>query len=234
LTSRTLTVKDEESCDDVIQEAVRIIQDGGLVVYPTDTSYGIACNPMQEQALERLISVKKRDKGIGVPLLFSDIQQCETYHDFGELERVLARLFWPGALTLIVRTKDNIPAYITGGRGSAAIRVPDHFIPQRIAKELGMPIVGTSANLSGGETPFEVSVAIGQLGDRVDLYIDGGPSYAKANSTIIGVEGTGTDGPLNIKVYREGSLSVERITDSLRIDSDALRFWTNRVIYPDM
>jgi L-threonylcarbamoyladenylate synthase len=211
LTSRTLTVKDEESCDDVIQEAVRIIQDGGLVVYPTDTSYGIACNPWQEQALARLISVKKRDKGIGVPLLFSDIQQCETYHDFGKLERVLARLFWPGALTLIVRTKDNIPAYITGGRGSVAIRVPDHFIPQRIAKELGMPIVGTSANLSGGETPFEVSVAIGQLGDRVDLYIDGGPSYAKANSTIIGVEGTGTDGPLNIKVYREGSLSVERI-----------------------
>jgi tRNA threonylcarbamoyl adenosine modification protein (Sua5/YciO/YrdC/YwlC family) len=234
LTSRTLTVKDEESCDDVIQEAVRTIRDGGLVVYPTDTSYGIACDPMQEQALERLIAAKKRDKGIGVPLLFSDIHQCEKYHDFGSLERVLARLFWPGALTLIVITKDAIPAYITGGRGSAAIRVPDHFIPRRIAGELGMPIVGTSANLSGGETPFDVSIAIEQLGDDVDLYIDGGPSSAKANSTILGVEETGIEGPLNIKIYREGALSVERITDSLRIDSDALRFWTNRIIYPDM
>jgi tRNA threonylcarbamoyl adenosine modification protein (Sua5/YciO/YrdC/YwlC family) len=234
LTSRTLTVKDEKTCDDVIQEAVRTIQEGGLVVYPTDTSYGIACDPMQEPALERLISVKKRDKGIGVPLLFSDIHQCEMYHDFESLERVLARLFWPGALTLIVTTKDAIPAYITGGRGSAAIRVPDHFIPRRIARELGLPIVGTSANLSGGETPFEVSVARGQLGDGVDLYIDGGPSSAKANSTILGVEGAGTEEPLNIKVYREGSLSVERITDSLRIDSDALRFWTNRIIYPEM
>ena len=97
-----------------------------------------------------------------------------------------------------------------------------------------MPIVGTSANLSGRESPFEVSVAIEQLGDEVDLYIDGGPSSANANSTIVGVEGTGTDEPLNIKVYREGSLSVENITDSLRIDSDALRFWTNRIIYPDM
>ena len=234
MTSKILTVKDEDSCDDVIQEAVRTIREGGLVVYPTDTSYGIACDPMQEQALERLISVKKRDKGMGVPLLFSDIQQCEMYHDFGSLERVLARLFWPGALTLIVTTKDTIPAYITGGRESAAIRVPDHFIPRRIAKELGKPIVGTSANLSGGEIPFELSMACGQLGDGVDLYIDGGPSSAKANSTILGVERTGTDGPLNIKIYREGSLSVERITDSLRIDSDALRFWSNRIIYPDM
>jgi L-threonylcarbamoyladenylate synthase len=234
LTSRILTVKDEDNCEDVIQEAVRTIREGGLVVYPTDTSYGIACDLMQEQALDRLISVKNRDKGIGVPLLFTDINQCEAYHDFGSLERVLARLFWPGALTLIVTTKDTIPAYITGGRESAAIRVPNHFVPQRIAKELGMPIVGTSANLSGGETPFEVSVAFEQLGDGVDLYIDGGPSSASANSTIVGVEGTGTDAPLNIKVYREGSLSVDRITESLRIDSDALRFWTNRIIYPDM
>ena len=234
MTSRILTVKDEESCDPVIKEAVRVIQDGGLVVYPTDTSYGIACDPMQEQALERLIAAKKRDKGVGVPLLFSDIRQCERYHDFGSLERVLARLFWPGALTLIVTVKDTIPAYITGNKSSAAIRVPNHFIPRRIAKELGLPIVGTSANLSGRESPFTVSTAREQLGDDVDLYIDGGPSSVRANSTILGVEETGTEGPLNIKVYREGSLSVERITDSLRVDSDALRFWTNRVIYPKM
>ena len=234
MTSRILTVQDEQSCDPVIQEAVRIIQDGGLVVYPTDTSYGIACDPMQEQALERLIDAKKRDKDVGVPLLFSDIRQCERYHDFGNLERILARLFWPGALTLIVTIKDTIPAYITGGRASAAIRVPDHFVPRRIAKELGVPIVGTSANVSGGKSPFDVSTAIEQLGDEVDLYIDGGPSSAKANSTILGVEETGTEGPLNIKIYREGSLSVESITDGLRIDSDALRFWTNRIIYPEM
>jgi L-threonylcarbamoyladenylate synthase len=234
LTSRILAVKDEESCDPVIQEAVRVIQEGGLVVYPTDTSYGIACDPMQEQALERLIAAKRRDRGVGVPLLFSDTRQCERYHDFGNLERVLIRLFWPGALTLIVTVKDTIPDYITGGRTSAAVRVPNHFIPRRIAKELGLPIVGTSANLSGGESPFTMSSAIKQLGEEVDLYIDGGPSSANANSTILGVEETGTEGPLNIKVYREGSLSVERITDSLRIDSDALRFWTNRIIYPEM
>ncbi|MHA2065680.1 MAG: L-threonylcarbamoyladenylate synthase [Candidatus Thorarchaeota archaeon] len=234
MTSRTLTVKDEENCSDVIQEAAETLRDGGLVVYPTDTSYGIACDPMQEQALERLIAAKKRDRGVGVPLLFSDIHQCEIYHDFGSLERVLTRLFWPGALTLIVTTKDTIPEYITGGRGSAAIRVPDHFIPRMIAKELGTPIVGTSANLSGRETPFEISVSIEQLGDEVDLYIDGGPSSSRANSTIVGVEGIGADEPLNIKVFREGSLSIERLTESLRVDSDALRFWTNRITYPDM
>lgn len=218
--------------DEIIEKAASIILDGGLVVYPTDTSYGLGCDPQQQDALERLIAAKKRDPGYGVPLLFSDFSQCEVYHDFFDLERILAKLFWPGLLTLVVTPKKEVPDYVTGGRDSLAIRVPGHDVPRAIAKKSDTPIVGTSANISGGPTPFELPVAKEQLGDSVDLYIDAGISSASANSTIIGVIIEETQG--HIKVYREGELTIEQLTESLRVDSDALRLWTTRIIQADM
>jgi L-threonylcarbamoyladenylate synthase len=183
--------------------------------------------------MEKLIAAKQRDRKLGVPLLFSDISQSEVYHKFTGLESALARLFWPGALTLVVTPRESVPEHLTGGRTSIAIRVPDHIIPRGIAKEIGAPIVGTSANRSGGVSPFSVSVAIEQLGDEVSLYIDGGDSSSDNNSTIIGViEEEG--GSASIKVYREGQLPLKRITESMSGDSDALRFWTTRVVHADM
>ncbi len=219
--------------DIAIEKAAEILTEGGLVVYPTDTSYGLACDPRKPDALDRLFEVKKRSRDIGVPLLFSDFSQCEDFHDFGGLEQVIARLFWPGVLTLVVSAKDTVPDYLTGGRASLAIRIPDHPIPRGIAKQIGFPIVGTSANISGGPSPFEVSISLEQLGTEVDLYIDGGPSEADRNSTIVGVDEEEA-GYSSIKVYREGVLSIDRLTESLRVDTDALQFWTNRIIHADM
>jgi L-threonylcarbamoyladenylate synthase len=229
-----MRIEDMENCDTIIERAAEIVKSGGVIVYPTDTSYGIGCDPRIPEALERLKDVKRRDKRIGVPLLFSDLNQCESYHHFGGLEKVLARLFWPGVLTLVVEAKPEVPDHITVGRSTIVIRVPNHVVPRGIALKIGGPIVGTSANRSGGPSPFDVTVAIDQLGDEVDLYIDGGPSSSTADSTIIGVEGTGTDEPLNIKVYREGQLSINELSESLKVDSDALLTWTSRFVYTDM
>jgi len=162
------------------------------------------------------------------------LSQCEEYHEFGGLERVIARLFWPGVLTLVVEAKPEVPDYITVGRSTIVVRVPNHVIPRGIAQRIGGPIVGTSANRTGGASPFNVAVAIDQLGEEVDLYIDGGPSSATSDSTIIGVEGTETEGPLNIKVYREGQLSINELSESLKVDTDALGAWTTRFVYTDM
>jgi L-threonylcarbamoyladenylate synthase len=226
----TETIRLEDiDCSIAVKKATAILESGGLVVYPTDTSYGLACDPRQSNALERLFEAKQRDRRFGVPLLFSDESQCESFHLFTELERVLTRLFWPGMLTLIVEANESVPDHITGGRSSIAIRVPDHIVPRSIAKELGGPIVGTSANLSGGLSPFDVSMSKEQLGDKIDLYIDGGPSRIQKNSTIIGVEKSGS-----IKVYREGAISVEGLTEQLRIDSDTEGLWTIRITQADL
>jgi L-threonylcarbamoyladenylate synthase len=229
LTIEVLKADSEESSAETIKRAAEILITGGLVVYPTDTSYGIACDPRDSDALDRLLSVKRREKQLGVPLLFSDMTQCEQYHDFGSLERVIARLFWPGSLTLIVKPKDGVPDHITVGRGSVAIRVPNHFVPRALARQIGGPIVGTSANRTGGPSPFQVAESVEQLGDEVDLYIDGGPSSSTKNSTIVGVEEDG-----NIKVYREGQISIDSLTEYLKVDSDAMKLWTMRIVYPEM
>ena len=230
-----MTINDFENCDNVIDRAAEVISSGGIVVYPTDTSYGLGCDPRNRDALERLVAVKRRDRRVGFPLLFADASQCESYHEFGSLEKVIARIFWPGALTLIVDPRPEVPSHITAGRSSIAIRVPDHVIPRGIARRIDGPIVGTSANRSGGSSPFDLTVAMDQLGDEVDLYIDGGVSSAHNNSTIIGVQETVENGDtLNIKIYREGMLSSEDISQTLKVDSDALRFWTTRIVDVDM
>jgi len=229
-----MRIEDIEKCDSIIERAAEIVKSGGVIVYPTDTSYGLGCDPRIPEALDRLRAIKRRDRQVGVPLLFNDLNQCEMYHQFVGLEKVIARLFWPGILTLIVEAKPEIPEHITVGRSTVAIRVPNHIIPRGIAQKIGGPIVGTSANRTGGPSPFDVTVAMDQLGDEVDLYIDGGPSSSTANSTIIGVEGIGTDEPLNIKVYREGQLSVDDLSASLKVDTDALMYWSSRFVYTDM
>lgn len=228
MTAKTLDVSDTDKIDSAINEAASILESGGLVVYPTDTCYGLACDPTNESALQRLIDVKRRDPDLGVPLLFSDYNQVKHYHDFGNLEHIIAKFFWPGALTLVVTAKKDIPEYVSGKRTTITVRVPDHPIPRGIADTIAGPIVGTSANRSGGETPFEISVAQEQLGDDVDLYLDGGESEAGKSSTIVGVSGS------DIKVYREGELSIEKLSNSLKVDTDALRYWTARIIYPEM
>jgi L-threonylcarbamoyladenylate synthase len=228
--TKTPIIESTKGQGKAIRKAVSVIKSGGLVVYPTDTSYGLGCDPTQEKAMDKLIAAKQRDPDLGVPLLFADFAQCETYHDFGELERILVKLFWPGALTLVVTAKHPVLAMVSGKRDTIAIRVPNHSVPRAIAKELRGPIVGTSANLSGGPSPFEISVAVEQLGDSVDLYIDDGPSKSKSNSTIIGVE-SGT--PSNIRVYREGELTADHLNEILKVDPKVLSLWTKRIVYAD-
>ncbi|NWF95331.1 MAG: threonylcarbamoyl-AMP synthase [Candidatus Thorarchaeota archaeon] len=229
--SQTIVVDSPEKQKEAIETAIELLLSGELVVYPTDTSYGLGCDPRVEDAVQKLIRTKIRAPDVGLPLLFADRAQCEEYHEFGDLEQVLARLFWPGALTLIVTAKKPMPQSVAGSRRSIAVRVPDHEVPRGIAAGLGSPVVGTSANISGGDSPFEVMTAMRQLGEAVALYIDGGPSKATMNSTIVGVE---HGPPSNIRVYREGQLRVEWLTESLRVDADAHRFWTSRIVYGDM
>ncbi len=231
LTVETVVVK-EENYQNIIDRAIEVIRDGGLIVCPTDTSYGLICDSSNQSAIERIINVKRRNRSLGVPLLFSNVAQCETYHEFSNLERVLTRLFWPGALTLIVTPKGSVPELVTGGRGSIAVRVPDHIIPRGIAQGIKGPIVGTSANRSGEPSPFEITGAKDQLGDEVDLYIDAGPSKSEATSTIVRVEENDVEGA-SIKVFREGALTMGKLVESLKVDSDALRFWTTRIIFAD-
>ncbi|MHA1638476.1 MAG: L-threonylcarbamoyladenylate synthase [Candidatus Thorarchaeota archaeon] len=232
MTAKTL-VLDDDDFEHIMNEAVDVLRAGGLVVYPTDTCYGIGCDVRQEDAFNKLLAAKKRDPKVGMPMLFSDVSQTSSFYKLQGLEIIIARMFWPGALTIIVPVKDNVPEHLTGGRNSLAIRVPNHVVPRGIAKKFDYPVVGTSANLTGGPTPFDVRTAKEQLGDKVDLYIDGGGSSSTNSSTLITVI-KGENGISSIKVFREGAIKIDDITERLRVDTDAQRFWTSRVIFAEM
>ena len=194
---------------DNIEEGVRILRDGGVVAYPTDTVYGLGADTESPTAVQRIIDMKGRPMGMGLPLLLAETSELADVA--GELSDViwsLAQRFWPGSLTLVVCRNALVSDLVTGGRDTVAVRVPDHPVPRELARGLGRPITGTSANLSGQPSAVTSEEARRQLGPHVDLVMEAGPAPGQIESTILDVKGVvpllvrqGAVGEDDIRVY---------------------------------
>ena len=185
-----------------IEQAIAILNRGGLVAFPTDTLYGLGAHPFIESAVRRLYDAKGRPDSKPVPLLLSSPDDLALVSDQpGGLAHALASAFWPGALTLVVRCRPDIPSLVNGWGATVAVRVPDHSVPRELSSRLGAPITGTSANLGGGPNPISAQDVESQLGDQVDLVIDRGPCPGALPSTIVDVSGE------NPRILREGVIS---------------------------
>jgi L-threonylcarbamoyladenylate synthase len=170
--------------------AVKILAAGGLVAFPTDTVYGVGAKFDSIPAVERVFAVKKRPYSSALPLIMADEAQLDMVAvNVSPLARELARRFWPGELTLIVPRSAAVPDAVTSGGDSVAVRVSGHPLSRWLAAELGAPIVGTSANLHGRPSPVTAAEVRAQLGDGVDMIIDGGACRYGRESTIIDVSG---------------------------------------------
>jgi L-threonylcarbamoyladenylate synthase len=139
----------EFNCPDGIAQCATIVKKGGVIVFPTDTIYGIGCDPFNDAAAGRIFSIKGRDEGKPLPVLVSDVRTAERLVDLGETGRLLASRFWPGALTIVAPLLDSrVSGRVTAGKKSLAVRVPANDCTLALLKQCGF-IVGTSANLSG-------------------------------------------------------------------------------------
>jgi L-threonylcarbamoyladenylate synthase len=192
-----------------LAEAVAALKSGGLVVYPSDTVYGLGAAASDERAVERVFVVKGRDAGKALSLLLADAADLEPLcAEVPLLARVLADRYWPGPLTLVLRRSLAFESAALGGSDTVAVRVPDHPFLRELIRALGEPITGTSANRSGRPACRSAQEANRELGDAADLIIDGGPSGAGSESTVVDV----TSGlPA---VVREGAIpraNVERL-----------------------
>lgn len=166
--------------------AASVLAAGGLVVYPTDTLYGLAADPRLDRAVERVFSAKGRVASRALPLIVASLQQAEDeVARLSEVARRLARHFWPGPLTLVAEARPGLAAALTGEEGSVALRVPDQAVARGLAHALGFAIVSTSANRSGDPAPQTAEEAVEALGERVDLVLDSGPTPGGAPSTIV-------------------------------------------------
>ena len=199
-----------------IQLAVDALKKSGLVAYPTDTVYGLGASMKASQAIERIYQVKQRPRSLPLPLLLANISQiAEVADSVPEVAWKLAQHFLPGGLTLILFKSSLVPEAITGGGRTVAVRIPAHPVTLALIRELGAPIIGTSANLSGRPSPVTAQEVAEQLGDKIDLIIDGGGCPQGIESTIVDVTGQ------SIKILREGAIpgeEIERIVSGLALD----------------
>jgi len=191
-----------------LERAASVLQAGGIVLYPTDTLYGLAVDPRLPGAVARLLMLKGRPEGQALPLIAATRSQAETVVMLGESAGALARCFWPGPLTLVADARSALAPGVAGRDGTAAIRVPDHPVARGVAEALGFPITSTSANPSGGEASAAARQAAGSLGADVDLVLDAGPTPGGSPSTIVDARG---DAP---RLLRAGAISFERILEA--------------------
>ena len=189
-----------------VEKGISILRKGGVVAFPTDTVYGLGAGANLHQAVERIYRLKGRPRNMALPLLLAHISQIgEVAESVPPIVWLLARRFLPGALTIVLHKSRSVPDIITGGGATVAIRIPDHPIPIALVDGLGMPIVGTSANLSGRPSVMTAGEVYSQFGDKMDLVIDGGRCPGGRESTVVDITG---ERPV---ILREGAISYDEI-----------------------
>jgi L-threonylcarbamoyladenylate synthase len=196
----------------LISYAAEKIRQGQVLGMPTDTFYGLAADPLNLRAVDRIYDIKSRSRHKPLSLLIESIDQAE------ELTRplpdefyALARKFWPGPLTMIVRAGSRLPLRVTANSGNVAIRIPAAPIPVAVIRLSGLPLTATSANLSGAAECTTAEAVREQLRDRLHVIIDGGPSPHQVASTIVNL--SGDNGTWHIQ--REGAIPAHDIAKAL-------------------
>lgn len=218
--SEICTVNDES-----LARAVEIIHDGGLVVIPTDTVYGVACDPRNIEAIRKVFAAKQRPKYKSLQVLLPSIESMEKLHLTlpVPLNR-LAAMFMPGAFSPIAEEAEDDCSLATlrhdptTGKATQGVRIPNSAVALRILRATG-PLAATSANRSGEESAQTVQEAADALGDAVDLYLDGGATPGHVSSTVVAADPHERDG---IAILREGVIRELVIRKALTLNGGAL------------
>lgn len=188
-----------------VEAAARVLRAGGLVVYPTETFYGLGALASAGAALDRLAAAKLRPEGKPLPLLAADRAQVEAVAVLdGRAERIAAR-FWPGPVTLVLPARPGLHDALTGGTGTVGVRVAGSEVARALAAAAGGALVSTSANPSGGPPPARAEDLDPALAARIDHVLDGGPTPGGLPSTVVAV------GPGGLQLLRPGAVPLDVI-----------------------
>ena len=186
--SKSMLINSNSFSSSELEQAVKEIQSGGVVMIPTDTLYGLAVDPRNRNAIERLFMVKGRTAANAVAMICADLEQVER--EFGllsDLAKELSRLFWPGPLTMVIDGNNLMKNNGISLDGSVGVRVPSHPVARALAHAVGHPITATSANRSGERAPQAVTEASKTILESVGLILDAGELIGGLPSTIVDV-----------------------------------------------
>ena len=205
-----LKINSEDPEASLIRYAADQIRSGQVLGMPTDTFYGLAADPFNLRAVERVYEIKSRSRHKPLSLLIADVDQArELAKPLPEEFFALAKKFWPGPLTVIVKAGSRLPLKVTANTGNVALRVPNAKIPLEVVRAAAIPITATSANLSGESECTTAAAVKEQLGVRVPIIVDGGTSPRETASTIIDL----TDDEKRWTILREGAIPSEEISE---------------------
>lgn len=214
--SQVFDCADESQRATGISAAVSAVKGGRLVVLPTDTVYGIGADAFDGPAVSALLAAKGRGRDMPVPVLVGSWTTIDgLVYTAPTAARELIRAFWPGALSLVVRQAPSLQWDLGDANGTVMLRMPLHPVAIELLRAVG-PMAVSSANVSGQPPAITVSDAVDQLGDKVEVYLDGGTAEAQAASTIVDLTGP------QPKILREGPVTAARIGAVLGIERAAL------------
>ena len=211
-----------------IAEAAALLRSGGLVAFPTETVYGLGADATNGLAVAALFDAKGRPRFNPLIVHVADTDAAERIGAFGAMARRLATAFWPGPLTLVVprRPDCTVSELATAGLSTVALRVPSHAVAQALLVAVGCPVVAPSANRSGHVSATCAAHVAADLGDRVGLILDGGPSQHGVESTVLGVTGDG------IALLRSGAITAEAIAALVGVTLTEAVGLTDRPVAP--
>lgn len=203
-----------------LKEASEVIKNKGLVLFPTETVYGIGANGLDEEACLKIFKAKGRKTDNPLILHVSNMEMVESIaENISELEQKLMETFWPGPFTIILKKKKIVPNVVTGNMDTVAIRMPSHPIANKLIEYANLPIAAPSANISGKPSGTRIEDIFNELNDKVDYIIDDGESTIGVESTVVRV----IDGVVHI--LRPGKITKDdllKVTDKVEVDSHVL------------
>ena len=202
-TCRLVSVRDPHA----LKVASKVVRNGGVVVYPTETSYALGCNALDAKAVRRIYKMKGRDRSKPLPVIVADEKMALRFAVLTPQANALIRRFMPGPLTIAAKRKVAMPA--CGKARTVAFRIPSSEFARKLSKKAGVPIVSTSANVSGGEQLYEIAHVFEQFSKSADLIVDCGDLARQPASTLVCLAAAP-------KILREGPIPARQVMDALK------------------
>lgn len=206
---KLIKIDTEKPDEYAIKQAADAIRRGELVVFPTETVYGLAADALNEDAVRRVFRAKGREESHPLPVQLASVDHLnQISSDIPENAKHLGERFWPGPLTIVIKKRKEISDLVSGGLDTVGVRIPDHPVALALLSAVGSPIVATSANLSGNKPPISADEAVGQLKESVSVVLDAGESKIGVASTVVDVT---VDPP---KILRLGTITEDQILEA--------------------
>lgn len=202
-------IKAKES-GELLSEALATVRSGGVIVFPTETFYGLGADALNEAAVRRVASLKGRDPENPIPLIISDMEMLKDITtELPPLAERLMHHFWPGPLTLVLPAKKGIPTLLMNRDGGVGVRISSHPVASALVKDLGCPLTATSANLTGKGPARTIEEARSYFSSQVGIFLDGGKLEGKKGSTVVAIHRD------QLKIIRDGEISPKELEEAL-------------------